>query len=177
MRSNKEIAEEAHRRAAATRKRLKRRRERLKIGVLITGCVMLAVGLAALTGLNSGAEPAVQAAVTILDGEAAGGYVLVGVLGFALGGFVMFICLQRVKKADKNGGDSNEKKDISKDRRGSARVRAASIHDGHDAGGRCNTGVRGRCNTGIGGRCNAGTGGRCNTGTRGHINRDGRAAR
>jgi len=97
MRSNKEIAEEARRRVAVFGECRKHRRKRIKIGALITGCVMLAVCLASLPGPISGMGPAAQAAVTIFDGEAAGGYVLAGVLGFALGGLVLFICLRRKK--------------------------------------------------------------------------------
>jgi len=97
MRSNKEIAEETRRRVAVFGESRQRRRKRIKIGALITGCVMLTVCLATLPGSVSGVGPAAQAAVTIFDGEAAGGYILAGVLGFALGGLVMFICLRRKK--------------------------------------------------------------------------------
>jgi len=97
MRSNKEIAKEARHRVAVFGECRKHRRKRIKIGALIAVCVILVVCLASLPGSISSIGPAAQAAVTIFDGEAVGGYVLAGVLGFALGGLVMFIYLRRKK--------------------------------------------------------------------------------
>jgi len=103
MWSNREIAAEALRRAAVIRERRKRRRELLITGVLISACFSLFVCLSLIPGQYGGAGPTAQAAVTIFDGEAAGGHVLAGVIGFALGGLVMFICLRRAKKSNENG--------------------------------------------------------------------------
>jgi len=103
MWSNKEIAAEALRRATVIKERRKRRRELLITGVLISACLSLFVCLSLIPGQYGGAGPTAQAAVTIFDGETAGGYVLAGVIGFALGGLAMFICLRRAKKSNENG--------------------------------------------------------------------------
>jgi len=93
MRSNKEITEEAHRRAAVIRERKKRRREHLKISALIAGCLSLAVYLIILPRRYSGAGPPAQGVITSLYDEAVGGYVLACVIGFTLSGLVMIMCL------------------------------------------------------------------------------------
>ena len=95
MRSNKEIAEEAHRRAAVVRERKKHRRVLIKISALIAGCLSLAVYLVVLPGRYSGAGLSTQAVVVSLYGEKAGGYILAWVIGFALGGVVMYLYLRR----------------------------------------------------------------------------------
>jgi len=95
MRSNKEIAAEALRRAAEINQRRRRRRKRWITAALTVGLLAPAVCLVVLQGRYSGAGPPAQAVVVSLYGEKAGGYALAGAIGFSLGAAVMFMCLRR----------------------------------------------------------------------------------
>ena len=90
-----EIAQAALCRAAVIKARRKRMRDRLITAVLITACLSLALCIAVLPGRYDGTgPPPAQAVVSMFDGSTVGGYVLVGVIAFALGCAVTLVCLK-----------------------------------------------------------------------------------
>ena len=104
MRSDRDIAAEALRRGSIITTKRRKTRKRLKAGGMIAVCLSFTLCIASLPGASEGAgnSPA-QAAVTMLNGAAAGGYVLSGVSGFILGAAAMLTFRRRVKKGPKGG--------------------------------------------------------------------------
>ena len=99
MRSDKEIAQEALRRSKMVKARRARALNRLK------ACVMIAISLSVILyiiyapGVSGGTDQgAGQAAVSMAYGGSAGGYILVGVLCFALGVAVTLLSRRWLKK-------------------------------------------------------------------------------
>ena len=101
MRSNKEIAEEALRRAAINQKRKAVKRQRLYAVCSAAACIAVIVGLSfLLPSYKSGVVsemPGVTSAVMLAD-AGAGGYIMMGVIGFALGAAVTLFVLKKKKK-------------------------------------------------------------------------------
>jgi len=102
MRSNKEIAAEARRRAGLLREQKLKKKRRIYAGSAVAACFALAVGLSFII-------PAIMAdtaatgtgglySAAMFAGGAAGGYVLMWVTGFALGGLVMFLYMKKSGK-------------------------------------------------------------------------------
>lgn len=90
MRTDKEIAAEALRRAEGMRRARRSRQSRLFTGLAAAACLVLVVGLSfALSAVLPAQAPADADgglySASLLLGSGVGGYVLVGVVGFALG--------------------------------------------------------------------------------------------
>lgn len=99
MRSNKQVAIEALRRASENRERKRRRNEWLSTAGLSTA-LLLFVGVMPALVMPGGVEPAVQqaqASVTLMDGATTGGYVLAGLIGFLAGAIMVMIVVRRRK--------------------------------------------------------------------------------
>jgi hypothetical protein len=104
MRSDKEIAAEALRRAAIIKARRKRRRGWLAAGATFAVCLSIALCISVLQGSYLGSGPpsaAAQSAPLMFPG--AGGYVVCGVLCFVSGAAVALFCTRR---KGKTGDDS-----------------------------------------------------------------------
>jgi len=101
MRSNKEIAAEARRRSAALREQ-KRKKKRLIYTIsAAAACLAPAVGLSFIIPVITDTAPTDADGLytaAMFVGGAAGGYVLMWVLGFALGGLVMFLYMRKSGK-------------------------------------------------------------------------------
>jgi len=105
MRSNKEIAAEALRRAAVIRERKKRKRDRLITAALLTAGLALTMALSVFIWAIVPDFPAAETPGiyrSIFDSAVVGGYVLVGVIEFSLGALVMYFCLRRLKREKTN---------------------------------------------------------------------------
>jgi drug/metabolite transporter (DMT)-like permease len=105
MRSDEEFATEALRRAALLETRTRRKRERLTAGAALAVCLSF-VGLIAVVSEGYLGDPlqVVAAAQTPLLFPSVGGYVLCGVVCFAVGVLVTLI-FQRKQKPDKEHSD------------------------------------------------------------------------
>jgi cobalamin biosynthesis protein CobD/CbiB len=98
MRTDRELAQEVLRRTETLRREKQKRSGRLYGILAATVCVVVVVGLSfALSAVmpNDVPVPGWQGAVsaTLLLGAAAGGYALIGVIGFTLGVAVTLLCL------------------------------------------------------------------------------------
>ena len=108
MRSDGDITVEALRRGGIITIKRRQKRERLKTGGMIAACLSFALCIAILPGASGGiGETSAQAAVTMINGAAAGGYVLSGVSGFILGAAVTLIYGRRTGKRPEGGGPVN----------------------------------------------------------------------
>jgi len=100
MRSNKEIAAEALRRAAENRRLNGEKKQRVYILSSIAACLAVIIGLSfclpSVAGVVS--ETPSAASATLLAGAGTGGYVLMGIIGFALGAAVTLFCVKTRKK-------------------------------------------------------------------------------
>ncbi|MEG1857501.1 MAG: hypothetical protein RR216_02080 [Pseudoflavonifractor sp.] len=81
----------------ARTKRRRRQRERQLIGGLRALCLLLTASLAGVfhtvtRGIPRG-SPATEAYAAVMLHEGAGGYVLVGVLAFAIGAAIAIVCI------------------------------------------------------------------------------------
>lgn len=101
MKSDREVANEVRRRMDNLRAKNARRKNRLYTASAIAASLALVVGLAiTLPGIvpeTVSETPGLQGA-TLLAGGGAGGYVLIGVVGFVLGAAVTLLCLRLFKK-------------------------------------------------------------------------------
>ncbi|MCL1983430.1 MAG: hypothetical protein FWG53_10160 [Clostridiales bacterium] len=100
MRSNEEIAAEALRRSAASREKKAVRRQRVYAMSAACACIAVIVGLSLL--LPSMPESVVSgmpstAGAAVLAGSGAGGYVLMGIIGFVLGVAAVLISIKAKK--------------------------------------------------------------------------------
>lgn len=90
MRTDKEIATEALRRAEELRRQTRKRQARLYVGVATAACLILVVGLSVtLSTMLPDADHQIGQAnkysATLLLSGGMGGYALMGVIGFMLG--------------------------------------------------------------------------------------------
>ena len=97
MFNSMEIAERALSRARILKARRKRKCEMLVSAMLLCGVCALALCFSALPAAQTGANSPTHASATALDGATTGGYVLAGVIGFALGAGVTVFCAKRAK--------------------------------------------------------------------------------
>jgi len=101
MRSNKEIAAEAKRRSDARRKQKLKKRRLIYTVSAAAACLALAVGLSFIIPVIADTAPTDTDGLyraAMFAGGAAGGYILMWVLGFALGGLVMFLYMRKSGK-------------------------------------------------------------------------------
>jgi len=100
MRSNKEIAAETRRRSAARRKQKLKKRCLIYTVSVAAVCLALAVGLSFIIPVITDTAPTDSGvySAAMFAGGAAGGYILMWVLGFALGGLVMFLYMRKSGK-------------------------------------------------------------------------------
>ncbi|MDL2238296.1 DUF4179 domain-containing protein [Christensenellaceae bacterium OttesenSCG-928-K19] len=100
MRTNKEITKEVQRRIAELREQKTKRKGRIYAAVSVAACIVLVVGLAvALPNIvpDTSPESLDMYNATLLAGSGAGGYVLIGVIGFVLG-VVVTLLFSKIKK-------------------------------------------------------------------------------
>jgi len=100
MRSNKEIAAETRRRSAARRKQKLKKRCLIYTVSVAAVCLALAVGLSFIIPVITDTAPTDSGvySAAMFAGGATGGYILMWVLGFALGGLVMFLYMRKSGK-------------------------------------------------------------------------------
>lgn len=104
MRDNKDVTREVERRAAGLRAQNARRSSVLYAIAAVASCVILIVALAfAMPGIVPESFPEASGlySATLLVDSSAGGYVLIGVVGFVLGVVVTLFCVQYGKKKRK----------------------------------------------------------------------------
>lgn len=91
MRSDKEVALEALRRGEIIRRRKAEKTRRIYTLCSVAACLALIVGLSfALPAVDGGAAtPEGLYGAALFSGGSAGGYVLMGVIGFVLGAIVV----------------------------------------------------------------------------------------
>ena len=97
MFNSMEIAERALSRAGLLMARRKRKCEMLVAAMLLCGVCALTLCFSSLPAVQSGMAPPTHASATALDGASTGGYVLAGVIGFALGAMLTVFCAKRAK--------------------------------------------------------------------------------
>jgi len=102
MRSNKEIAAQARRRSAILREKKQKMKRRIYAVSAVAVCLVLIVGLSfaipTIVTDSSAVEAQGMHSAAILADAAAGGYILIGVVGFALGAAVTIFCVKGLNK-------------------------------------------------------------------------------
>lgn len=100
MRSDKEIAQEALRLAVIIRRHRASNLRRIRAACLMVACLVLVVGLSfALPVMDTNAKvPEGIYSATLFAGGTAGGYVLMGVVGFVFGMAVTLFCFRKAKR-------------------------------------------------------------------------------
>jgi type II secretory pathway component PulF len=101
MRGNKEIADEALRRAALTRKEKSLKKQKLYAVLSVAACIAVIVGLSySLPSFQDSfvSETPNAASAAMLAGAGVGGYVLIGIVGFILGAVITLFYIKRSKK-------------------------------------------------------------------------------
>lgn len=97
MRDNKEAAQEVLRRSAGLRAQNAKRKNKIYAITSVVACLALVVGLAvALPSIVAEAPPEAAGlySATLLADSGVGGYVLIGVVGLALGGVATLLCVK-----------------------------------------------------------------------------------
>jgi hypothetical protein len=100
MKSDKEIAREALKRAAVIREARARKKRRVYAVCCTAACLAVIVGLSfALPMINTDAAiPDGIYSATLFAGSAAGGFVIIGIIGFVLGVAVTLFFVRKQKK-------------------------------------------------------------------------------
>jgi len=101
MKSNKEIAAEARRRSAILRGQKLKKKRRIYAISAVAACLTLMAGLAFIIPVITDTAPTGAGGLysaVMFAGGGLGGYVLIGVIGFALGGLVMFLYMRKSGK-------------------------------------------------------------------------------
>ena len=110
MFNSREVAERALTRAGILMAWRKRKCELLVVAMLLCGVCALTLCFSALPVVQTGTDLPTHASATALDGASTGGYVLAGVIGFALGVVLTVFCVKRAKMQttpQKNHADYN----------------------------------------------------------------------
>ncbi len=112
MRSNEERVAAVKRRAAQIGRQKRRRKNRLWALAAAAACLALIVGVSfAMPGLSeklaAGNYTEYEAAASIFGGSAAAGYIIIGLLAFALGVCVTVLCF-KLKAFQKKDGETED---------------------------------------------------------------------